>query len=71
MAEKGLCVGCMNTMCGTISSLLVMAAGVVLLLSALGNLDGTTAMLVAGAALALYGLGELVHVLSLCPLCRH
>jgi hypothetical protein len=57
-------------MCGTVSGLLVLVAGLVLLLASLRMLDSTTSTMIAGAALALYGLGAIVHTANMCPMCK-
>ncbi len=70
MAEKKCCGNCMCPMCGTVSGLLVLVAGIVLLLASLAMLDSKTSGLIAGAALALYGLGAIVHTANMCPMCK-
>jgi hypothetical protein len=69
MAKKS-CGVCMCTLCSTFSGVIVLAAGVALILSALSMLDSITAGLIAGAALAIYGLGFLAHAANACPLCK-
>ncbi len=69
MADK-CCGNCMCPLCGTVSGLLVLVAGAVLLLSSLAMLGQTTSMMIAGAALALYGIGALVHTANMCPMCK-
>ena len=70
--EKGMCEGCcgMGKVCGSICGLLVLVAGVVMFMFGNAMLDPRLAFTVAGAALALYGLGFLVHALGLCPMCK-
>lgn len=70
--DKGMCEGCcgMCKTCGSISGLLVLVAGACMLLSALGSLPGSTAGMVAGAALGLYGISLVVHSLGMCPMCK-
>ncbi len=54
----------------TCKGLLIMAAGVVLMLFGLGMVDSTTAHIFVGAALALTGLGALIHCVGMCPMCK-
>jgi hypothetical protein len=60
----------MSTACGAVAGFLVLLAGLAFLLLGLGNLDSVTAHLLAGVTLGLYGLGLLVHVFGMCPMCK-
>jgi hypothetical protein len=53
-------------MCGTISGLLVLLAGLVLAFA----FGGMSADLISGILLALYGLSVLVHANGWCPMCK-
>ena len=70
MADKKCCSVCMCPVCSTVSGLLVLVAGVVFLMASLAMLDSKTSGLIAGLALALYGLGAIVHTANLCPMCK-
>ena len=60
----------MGPLCGSISGIIVLLAGLSFLAFALGMLGGMTANLIAGILLALYGLSVLVHALNMCPMCK-
>ena len=72
--EKGMvCEGCCGGMCGAcgiIGGLLVLVAGAALFMFGNAMLDPREAHMLGGGALALYGVGLLVHALRLCPLCK-
>jgi hypothetical protein len=61
---------CMRPLCGTVLGLLALLAGAVLLFSGLAMLDVRTSLVVAGAALSIYGIGALLHAANLCPACK-
>ncbi|MEW6722720.1 MAG: hypothetical protein AB1324_05650 [Candidatus Micrarchaeota archaeon] len=70
MEEKCENCGGMCAICGVVSGVLVLAAGAALFMFGNASLDPRVSHMVGGGALALYGIGLIVHALRLCPLCR-
>jgi predicted cobalt transporter CbtA len=70
--EKNMCESGfhMDKTCGVITGLLVLVAGVLFLLSGIGQLAGATASLASGVLLALVGLSVIVHSMRMCPMCK-
>lgn len=51
-------------------AILFLVAGIAMFMFGSGSLDGRTAHQLAGAAFVLVGLGKLVHMMGMCPMCN-
>ena len=56
--------------CGLVMGVLVLVAGVSFLLFGMKSLDGSTAHIIAGTALGLFGVSKIAHVKGVCPACK-
>ncbi|MEW6036264.1 MAG: hypothetical protein AB1529_06635 [Candidatus Micrarchaeota archaeon] len=70
--KANVCEGCcgMCGACGILGGILVLVAGAALFMFGNANLDPRISHMAGGVALALYGVGLLVHALKLCPMCK-
>jgi len=62
----------MKGTCGILGGVLILIAGVALLLFGIKSslVDVSTAHIVAGAALGLFGIAKLAHMKGVCPACK-
>ena len=75
MKEKECCgSGCCGfSMCGTcvmVSGLILVIGGAALAVAETGYMSVMQADLLGGVAVALFGLGLIVHAAKLCPMCK-
>jgi hypothetical protein len=60
----------MGHVCSKFMGLFVLVAGIAFLMLAMGSMAAVTVYWIAGAMFALFGLGKLVHVSGMCPMCN-